>query len=356
MNGEGAMMRCAVVGAGAWGTALADLLARNGHDTALWAREPDVVASVNERHENARFLAGVALHPSLRATGEMRDALRGRTLVVYAPPSHVLRAVATAGAAFVDERATVAVASKGIEQDSLAVMTDVVADVLPGRAVVAISGPSFAAEVAARQPTAIVAASASIAAAVRVQQALASPEFRVYTHHDVLGVELGGALKNVMAVATGILEGLGLGFNSRAALITRGLAEMTRLGVALGADPGTFAGLTGLGDLVLTCTGSLSRNRGVGVEIGRGRTLDEVLATRETVAEGILNTRSARALANRAGVEMPIVNIVHGVLFEGVSVQRAVGDLMARAPRPEQDPPSTPRSAVVSRVAVEARP
>jgi glycerol-3-phosphate dehydrogenase (NAD(P)+) len=213
----------------------------------------------------------------------------------------------------------------------------VVAEAIPGRPVVAISGPSFAAEVAARQPTAIVAASDDADAAALVQRALSSQEFRVYSHDDVLGVELGGALKNVMALATGILEGLGLGFNSRAALITRGLAEMTRLGVALGARPATFAGLAGLGDLVLTCTGALSRNRTVGVEIGQGRSLQEVLAGRETVAEGVLNTQSARALAHRAGVEMPIVNGVHRVLFEGAPVARVAAELMSRALRTEQD-------------------
>jgi glycerol-3-phosphate dehydrogenase (NAD(P)+) len=332
-----ARLRCAVVGAGAWGTALADLLARNGHDVVLWAREPDVVDGVNARHENARFLADAALDPSLRATTDVRDAVRGRDLVLFAPPSHVLRTVAASTVDAVPADAVVAVASKGIERDTLAVMTDVVADALPGRPVVAVSGPSFAAEVARRQPTALVAASADAAAAGRVQSALNTPEFRVYTHDDVLGVELGGALKNVMAVATGMLEGLGLGFNSRAALITRGLAEMTRLGVALGARGSTFAGLAGVGDLVLTCTGALSRNRAVGEEIGRGRSLAEVLTGRETVAEGVLNAQSARALADRAGVEMPIVNAVHGILFEGAPVAEAVRDLMSRAPRAELD-------------------
>lgn len=330
-------MRCAVVGAGAWGTALADLLARNGHDTVLWARESDVVDGVNARGENARFLAGVRLAPSLRATGEMAEAVAGRDLVLFAPPSHVLRAVAAAAAAATPTDAVLAVASKGVERDTLAVMTDVVTAALPGRRVVAVSGPSFAAEVARRQPTAVVAASADAAAADRTQRALSTADFRVYTHDDVLGVELGGALKNVMAVATGMVEGLGLGFNSRAALITRGLAEMTRLGVALGARASTFAGLAGMGDLVLTCTGALSRNRAVGEEIGRGRSLAEVLTGRETVAEGVLNAQSARALAERAGVEMPIVNAVHRILFEGAPVAPAVGELMSRAPRAEQD-------------------
>ncbi len=330
-------LRCAVVGGGAWGTALADLLARNGHDTCLWARERDVVDGVNTRHENARFLSGVSLAPTLRADDDVREAVAGRDLVLYAAPSHVLRDVASSTAESVMREATLAVATKGIERESLLLMTDVVSDVVPHRAVVAVSGPSFAAEVASRQPTAIVAASAGRDAAIRIQRALSSTEFRVYTHDDVIGVELGGALKNVMALATGVLEGLGLGFNARAALITRGLAEMTRLGVALGARPETFAGLAGLGDLVLTCTGALSRNRAVGEEIGRGRSLDEILASRETVAEGVLNTQSARALAARYGVEMPIVDAMHRILFEGAPVRGAVGELMSRALRAERD-------------------
>ncbi|MFL5574418.1 MAG: NAD(P)H-dependent glycerol-3-phosphate dehydrogenase [Gemmatimonadaceae bacterium] len=330
-------MRCAVVGAGAWGTALADLLARNGHDVLLWAREPDVAESVNTRHENARFLGGVALDPSLRATEHLCDAVQGARFITYAAPSHVLRAVARQSAPAVSPDATLAVASKGIERDTFALMTDVIEAELPGRPVVAVSGPSFAAEVAARQPTAVVAASSDVGAAELAQRSYSSAEFRVYTHDDVAGVELAGALKNVMAVATGMVEGLGLGFNSRAALITRGLAEMTRLGTALGARPATFAGLAGIGDLVLTCTGALSRNRAVGVEIGKGLTLDEVLAGKETVAEGVLNTRSAHDLAARQGVEMPIVAAVHRILFEGRPARIAIGELMSRELRSEQD-------------------
>jgi glycerol-3-phosphate dehydrogenase (NAD(P)+) len=203
--------------------------------------------------------------------------------------------------------------------------------------VVALSGPSFAAEVAAGQPTAVVAASTSESAALLAQRALSSSAFRVYTHDDVIGVELGGALKNVMAVASGMVEGLGLGFNSRAALITRGLAEMTRLGVSLGAKPATFAGLAGIGDLVLTCTGALSRNRAVGVEVGQGRPLDEVLAGKETVAEGVLNAQSAYALAERQGVEMPIVQAVYRTLFGGRPAREAIAELMLRELRAETD-------------------
>jgi glycerol-3-phosphate dehydrogenase (NAD(P)+) len=329
--------RCAVIGAGAWGTALANVLTANGHDTLLWAREPDVVESINARHLNERFLAGFPLEPGLRATADMHEALAGASFVVYAPPSHALRAVVHSGRDDIARGATVVVASKGIEKGTLSLMTDVVANELPDHAVVAFSGPSFAAEVAVRQPTAVVAASEHPDAATVAQDMFSNSVFRVYTSDDVAGVELGGSLKNVMAVATGIAEGLGLGFNSRAALITRGLAEMSRLGVALGAQERTFAGLAGLGDLVLTCTGSLSRNRSLGVEIGKGKTLDEALAGRETVAEGAVSAASALELARREAVEMPIIEAVHRTLFEGYPARRTIEDLMGRELRPEQD-------------------
>ena len=330
-------MRCAVIGAGAWGTALANLLAENGHSTVVWAYEPDVADAINDGHENPRFLSGVQLQPDLRATPDYESALAGAELVVYATPSHVLRDVSSAGKAWVASGATLVVATKGIERDRLALMTDVIAEEFAGHPVVALSGPSFAFEVAARQPTAVVAASTNARAAVQAQQALSSPGFRVYTHDDVIGVELAGALKNVMAVATGISDGLGLGFNARAALITRGLAEIVRLGVKLGARPATFAGLAGVGDLVLTCTGALSRNRNVGLEIGRGATLTEVLAGRETVAEGVVTTESAKALAGREEIEMPIVNAVHRVLFERQPARWALVELMTRGLRGEED-------------------
>lgn len=329
--------RCAVIGGGAWGTAIADRLARNGHPTRLWAREQDVVEAVNTAHENTRFLPGASLAPSLVATDDAAEALADAALVVYAAPSHVLRRVVADGAKSVPMTAVLAVATKGIERDTLALMTDVVEAEAPGRPVVAVSGPSFAAEVAAGQPTAVVAACKHHAAAKLAQSLMSANAFRVYTSDDVIGVELGGALKNVMAVATGILDGLGLGFNPRAALMTRGLAEMTRLGVALGASPDTFAGLAGLGDLVLTCTGALSRNRAVGVAIGQGQTLAQALEGKDSVAEGVLNTQSARALAQRVGIEMPIVEATHRILFEGQVPRDAVAELMARELRAERD-------------------
>jgi glycerol-3-phosphate dehydrogenase (NAD(P)+) len=330
-------MKCAVIGAGAWGTALANVLAENGHDVAIWALEPDVVDAIEAGHGNPRFLPGIPLHRGVRAFRERAEALQDAELVVLASPSHALRAVVEECHDATRPDARLVVATKGIERGSLALMTDIVADTLPGRPVVAFSGPSFAAEVATQQPTAIVAASRDAHAAAFVQAAFSSPSLRVYTHDDVTGVELGGSLKNVMAVATGISDGLTLGFNARAALITRGLAEITRLGVRLGARASTFAGLAGVGDLVLTCTGTLSRNRTVGLEIGRGRTLAEVMTGRDTVAEGVVTTESAKALAEREGVDMPIVAAVHRILFERQPARWALVELMTRGLRGEED-------------------
>ncbi|MBA2687916.1 MAG: NAD(P)-dependent glycerol-3-phosphate dehydrogenase [Gemmatimonadaceae bacterium] len=323
-------MRCSVIGAGAWGTALANLLASNGHDVTLWALESEVVESINTRHINERFLAGHPLESSLIATGDLTSAVSRADFIIAAAPSHALRAVLSTAKSSIDAKTPIVVATKGIESETLALMTEVAEQELPQNQIVAISGPSFAAEVASRQPTAVVVASTNEAIARRAQTLFSTDFFRAYSHTDICGVEIGGSLKNVMAVATGIAEGLGLGFNARAALITRGLAEMTRLGVARGAKASTFAGLAGLGDLVLTCTGSLSRNRSLGMEIGQGRPLDEVLKTRDTVAEGVVTTRSARALAQREGVEMPIVETVYRVLFAGQPARDAIGELMSR--------------------------
>jgi glycerol-3-phosphate dehydrogenase (NAD(P)+) len=330
-------MRAAVIGGGAWGSALGHLLASGAHEVLLWAREPDVVEHINATHANPRFLPGATFDPRLRATGDMTRALAGAQLVVYVAPSHVLRDVVRAGAHALASDATLVVATKGIERVTLELMTDVVHEVLPAHRVVALSGPSFALEVVRGMPTAVVAGSNDHEAASTVQRALSSGAFRVYSNDDVTGVEVGGALKNVMAVATGIAEGVGLGLNTRAALITRGLAEMTRLGVTLGARAETFAGLAGMGDLVLTCTGALSRNRAVGVEVGKGRQLEEVLAATESVAEGVTTTESARALARREGVDMPIVEAVARILFEQLAPRDALADLMGRELRAERD-------------------
>jgi glycerol-3-phosphate dehydrogenase (NAD(P)+) len=303
----------------------------------MWAYEWDVVESINRSHLNRRFLPGCPLYDTIAAYNEIDEALEGAELVTLVTPSHVLRSIARAASASIKAGVPIVVATKGIEGDTLALMTDVVNEEISQGIVVALSGPSFAAEVVAQQPTAVVVASNDENAALFAQQTFSSIHFRSYTHSDVTGVEIGGALKNVMAVATGIAEGLGLGFNARAALITRGLAEMTRLGVSLGAEPATLSGLAGMGDLVLTCTGSLSRNRAVGVEVGKGASLEDVLAGRETVAEGVVTTRSAHALAAREGVEMPIVDAVQRVLFEKQPARDAIGALMARELRPEND-------------------
>lgn len=330
-------MRVTVVGGGAWGTALAHAFAGRQHVVRLWAREPDVVEHINTTHANPRFLPDAPLHPALRAVADLAEAVDGAACVVFATPSFVLRHVVRASAPAVGRDCILVVATKGIELHTLALMTDVVHEELPGRDVVALSGPSFAAEVAHGQPTAIVAASETARAAHVVQQSLSGGPVRVYTNDDVRGVELGGALKNVMAVATGIAEGVGLGLNSRAALITRGLAEMSRLGVAVGARPETFAGLAGMGDLVLTCTGALSRNRAVGIAVGQGNDVDAVLAGKESVAEGVVTTRSALALAERHQVEMPIARSVARVLFDKAPARDVLAGLMGRELRPERD-------------------
>lgn len=329
-------MTIGVVGAGSWGTTLANLLADLGHEVRIWALEPEVVEAINQRHVNTLFLPDAPLNPRIRAHGELGAAVQGADLVVSAAPSHAVRAVSQSLAAGLNGRPVVVSVSKGLEGGTLDTMTTVLSETLPQCPVVALSGPSFAREVYERQPTAVVAASADPSAAERAQQTFSCGYFRVYTSSDVLGVELGGALKNVIAIAAGILEGMGLGHNPRAALITRGLAEMTRLGETLGADPATFAGLAGMGDLILTATGALSRNRSLGVELGRGRTLAEIMTERRSVAEGVNTARAAVALGQRAGVELPIASEVSQILFEGKSPRQALADLMERELKAEQ--------------------
>jgi glycerol-3-phosphate dehydrogenase (NAD(P)+) len=330
--------RAAVLGAGAWGTALANVLAKKGIATTLWSYERDVAEGINAAHRNQRYLEGVALHPSLRATPEMAEALAAAEVVVSVSPSHVVRKVMAEAAPHLARGALVVSASKGIENETLKTMDEVLADVLPVDRDVScayLSGPSFALEVGLEHPTAVTIASAGDEAARRAQEVFQTPYLRVYTSRDVRGVELGGSLKNVIAIAAGVVDGLGFGNNTRAALITRGLAEITRLGVAAGADARTFAGLAGMGDLILTCTGALSRNRSVGVELGRGRPLDEILGGMVAVAEGVRTTRSAHDLARKLEIEMPIVDAMHGVLFEGRDVKEAASMLMLREPKAE---------------------
>ncbi|MBI2402128.1 MAG: NAD(P)-dependent glycerol-3-phosphate dehydrogenase [Gemmatimonadetes bacterium] len=329
-------MRAAVIGAGSWGTTLANLLAHRGHEVRIWAREPAVVESINRGHVNELYLPDRPLHAGVAAHREIPEAVRGAELIVSAAPSHAVRAVSAIVAQAVRGRPIVVSVSKGIETESLAFMSAVLEETLPDLSIVVLSGPTFAQEVYDRQPTAVVAASSDPTAAELVQQAFSTETFRAYTSGDVIGVQLGGALKNVIALAAGMLEGMGLGHNPRAALITRGLAETTRLGEALGAEPGTFAGLAGMGDLILTATGQLSRNRSLGVELGKGRRLAEVLAERRTVAEGVHTARAAVELGRRTGIELPIAAEVSQILFGGKSPGRAIADLMERELKAEQ--------------------
>ncbi len=331
-------MRAAVVGAGAWGTALAKVLTDAGHEVCLWSYEPEVADAINERGENP-YLEGIRLPAALTAEADMGRAVRGAQLVVSVSPSQVVRHVMAEAGAFIDPEALVVSASKGIELGTWLRMDQVLAEVLsPGltERFSVLSGPSFAREVAMGAPTAVVVASGDQEAAARVQGAFQTPWFRAYTNLDVVGVELGGALKNVVALAAGMSAGLGYGHNTMAALITRGLAEMTRLGVALGARQATFYGLAGMGDLVLTCTGSLSRNRTVGFRLGQGESLDEILADMTAVAEGVKTASGVRELARRHQVEMPITEQVFAIVEEGRSPPEALRALMERDPKPEE--------------------
>ena len=329
-------MRIAVLGAGSWGTTLADLLARKGEDVVLWAYEADVVQAINATHLNPVFLPNAPLAPSLRAVADAAEAVAGAQLIVSVAPSHALRSVLRRVHDVVPIGTIIVSATKGLETDTLALMSDVIAAVLPQARLAVLSGPSFAREVYEGRPTAVVASSVDPSVAEAVQEAFATPRFRVYTNADVVGVELGGALKNVIAIATGVLDGLELGNNARAALLTRGLAEITRLGVAHGADPLTFAGLAGMGDLVLTATGDLSRNRQLGMALAQGEKYEAYRARHRTVAEGANAAMAATALGKQLGVELPISAEVAAVLFEGQSPAEAIRNLMERTLKAEQ--------------------
>jgi glycerol-3-phosphate dehydrogenase (NAD(P)+) len=328
--------RIAILGAGSWGSALAVHLARVGHDVRLWARNPVLATELVSTRQNARYLPGVIFPGPLAATHSLYDALAESEIVVVTVPSHGLRAVLRDARPAIDASAVVVSAVKGLEVGSMRRMSEVIAEELEDvSSVVALSGPSFAAELARELPTAIVAASTSGAAVQRVQAEFRSASLRIYGSSDVIGVELGGALKNIIAIAAGVVDGLGLGHNAMAALITRGLVEMTRLAVSLGAQRDTMSGLAGLGDLVLTCTGELSRNRHVGIELGRGRTLDDILASSSMVAEGVRTTAAALALGAHHKVELPIAEQMAEVLSGRKDPQSAIRDLMGRKQRQE---------------------
>ena len=329
--------KVAVIGAGAWGTALAHLLANRGRQVTIWAFEPETAAEINSKHLNSVFLPGVKLNPELRAEIKMAKAAAGAEMVLMVTPSHVLRIAAEELAAHLAPGVIVVDASKGIEQGTHLTMTGVLAQVLaPTQGwdvedrLAVLSGPSFAKEAARDQPTAVTVASRRVETAEAVQRACSEGAFRVYTASDVIGVELGGAMKNVMAIAAGICAGLGLGSNSMAALITRGLAEISRLGAAMGADPLTFMGLAGMGDLVLTCTSPQSRNYTVGYRLGQGESMDEILSGSRTVAEGIKTTKAAHNLAKSKEVELPICAEVFRMIYQGANPKESLGRLLSR--------------------------
>jgi glycerol-3-phosphate dehydrogenase (NAD(P)+) len=328
------MNRAGVIGGGAWGTALAQVCARAGREVVLWAREPEVVEAINTRHENAVFLPGVPLDPLIRCTGDLADLAASDLVLAVAPAQHT-RAALAAFAPHARDGLPILLCSKGVEQGSLKLMTQVLAETVPQARAAVLSGPSFAGEVARGLPTAVTLACADTGCAETLAEAIATPTFRPYFATDLIGAEAGGAVKNVLAIACGIVEGRGLGRSAHAALITRGFAELTRLAVALGGEAETVAGLCGLGDLVLTCSSPQSRNMSVGLALGRGQTLDEALAGKLSVAEGVASAPAVRDLAGQRGVETPICEAVAAILAGEAGVDEAIRGLLARPLREE---------------------
>ena len=328
------MKRAGVIGGGAWGTALAQVCARAGLTVVLQAREAEVVEAINATHENPLFLPGAPLDPAIRATHDLAD-LAGVDLVLAVAPAQHLRAALTDFAPHARPGLPVILCAKGVEAGSLKLMTQVLADALPAATPAVLSGPSFAGEVARGLPTAVTLAAADLASAQRLAQAIATPTFRPYISRDMIGAEAGGAIKNVLAIACGIVEGRGLGRSAHAALITRGFAELTRFATALGAEAETVAGLCGLGDLVLTCSSPQSRNMSVGLALGRGESLSLALADKRSVAEGVASAPAVIALARRLGVETPICDAVDAILGGETEVDPAISALLARPLRAE---------------------
>ena len=329
-----------IIGAGSWGTAIASLLAHNGHRITLWVYEDEVCKHIANHRENHVYLPGIPIPDLVMSTQSFSEASTNKDLIVSAVPSQLVRQIITKCVPSIDNRTTIVSLSKGIENETLKFMSGVFEEIFPNKLysqTAFLSGPSFAKEVAQHLPTAVVVASINQEIAEKVQQVFATPFFRVYTSNDVIGVELGGALKNIIAIAAGCSDGLGFGHNTRAAIITRGLAEISRLGIKAGAHSLTFSGLSGLGDLVLTCTGALSRNRSVGIKLGEGMALEKIVASSKMVAEGIKTTQSAFQLAQRLKVEMPIVEQVYQILYHNKDPRQAVTDLMGRSLRYELD-------------------
>ena len=339
-NEEVLEKRIGVVGAGSWGTALANLLATKGYPVDWWVFEEDLCRQLAEFRENDVFLPGIRLSENLRPTNDLTAVVQDKDLIIIVVPSHVLRDVVSRMAPHLTSHAILVSASKGIENNSQLTMSEVIKEVIPdlGQDQLAVlSGPSFAREVAEGMPTVVTVAAAQSSCAQVVQHAFATPAFRVYTNSDIIGVELGGSVKNVIAIAAGMVDGLGLGLNTRAALITRGMTEIRRLGVAMGANPRTFTGSAGIGDLVLTCTGDVSRNHMVGAKIGQGLQLEHVLSEMRMVAEGVKTARSVYNLSKRLGVEMPICHAVYQILYEHLAPKDAVYLLMTRDLKNELD-------------------
>lgn len=333
-------LKIGVVGAGSWGTALADLLAGKGFSVDLWVFEKEVKEQILSSRVNKVFLPGFNLSPNIRPSNELTEVVPGKDLLLIVVPSHVMRETAGKMAPYLDPNTIVVTASKGIENQTHLTMTGVIREVLPDLGehhLAVISGPSFAREVAQRFPTVVTVACKDLAAAEKIQHIFATPYFRVYSSDDIIGVELGGSVKNVIAIAAGVIDGLGLGLNTRAALITRGMTEIRRLGLRLGANPRTFTGSAGIGDLVLTCTGDLSRNHTVGKKIGQGMKLSQILADMRMVAEGVRTAKSVYNLSRKLGVEMPISHETYRILYEDLPPKEAVYRLMTRDLKPELD-------------------
>ena len=325
--------RIGVVGAGAWGTALSMLLADKGHDVTLWMYEKDLAGETTRTRENRVYLPGFTLPAGINVTSSMETAVAGKAVILSVVPSHTVRAVSKQFIPFLSGDAIIVSASKGIEIDTLMPLSEVFRDILPKQyhnRLCFLSGPSFAKEVAQKMPTAVALASYDPVIGKKAQEIFSNAYFRVYTNPDVIGVELAGSLKNVVAIAAGVLEGMGYGYNTAAALLTRGLAEIARLGVAMGGNLQTFSGLAGMGDLVLTCTGGLSRNRTLGVRLGKGEKLNDIMNNVKTVAEGVKTARAARDLARKYNVDMPVVDEVYQILYEDKDCKRAAKDLMNR--------------------------
>ncbi len=333
-------MKIGVIGAGSWGTTLAKLLAEKEFSTTLWIYEKELYEEMKKSRINSYYLPDIVLPENLQFTNNIESAVKDMEIIVSVTPSHVLRNVMTEASPFIKSGTVIVTASKGIENDTFFTMSQVLEDVIPKELnvkIVALSGPSFAKDVSRHLPTAVTVASKDYNACKLIQNIFSTPYFRTYTHDDIIGVELGGALKNVIAISAGISDGLGLGSSTRAALITRGLAEITRLGVKLGADARTFMGLSGIGDLVLTCTGDLSRNRTVGIRLGRGEKLNDILSGMRMVAEGIRTARAAYNLSKKLGVEMPITEETYRILYENRDAKEAVISLMKRELKPEME-------------------